>query len=69
MKELKSDIEHMVSVLKSEGKIHLAKIIEESWDKTVLEYSRKLHSYKAKEPMEDIFKEAFSLELARNIYV
>jgi hypothetical protein len=43
----------------------LAKIIEENWDKTLLEYSKKLHSYKTKEPTEEIFKKALSLELVR----
>jgi hypothetical protein len=64
-KNLKEEIESIVITLKSSGKINLAKIIEENWDKTLLEYSKNLHSYKTSQPLEDIFKKALSMELVR----
>jgi UDP-N-acetylmuramate: L-alanyl-gamma-D-glutamyl-meso-diaminopimelate ligase len=63
--DLKNKIENIVVFLKKEGKIHLAKEIEENWDKTCLEYSKKINSYKAKKSFEPIIKAALSLEFKR----
>ena len=63
--ELKTEIDAIVSTLKQEGKVHLAKAIEENWDKTLLEYSKYINSYSSDLPMEDIFKIAISQELDR----
>jgi len=62
---IKDEIEDMVSVLKNEGKVHLAKAIGENWDKTLLEYSKELNSYRPTLPMETVLKEAISQELTR----
>ncbi|MDR3519565.1 MAG: hypothetical protein P4L63_01600 [Candidatus Pacebacteria bacterium] len=65
MKDLEKEIQGIVLALRSEKKEHLAKIIEENWDKTLLEYSKNLHSYRTNQPLEDIFKKALSIELTR----
>ncbi len=64
-KELKRDIFDMISTLKQEEKKHLAKEMENHWDKTFIEYSKFLNSYKPDAPIEDIFKKALSKELER----
>jgi len=62
---LKNEIENIVLNLRKEGKIHLAKEIKENWDKTCLEYSKKINSYKTKKRLEPIMEVAFSIELKR----
>ena len=64
-RKLKKEIADIVSALKKEGKIHLAKCIEENWDKTALEYSKKLNFWRPKKPMEPELFEAFDKELRR----
>ena len=66
--KLKNKIAIIVSSLKKEGKIHLAKEIEENWDKTCFEYSKKINTYTATGPLEPIMKNALSAELERLNY-
>lgn len=62
---LKNEIENIVLNLKTEGKVYLAKEIKENWDKTCLEYSKKINSYETKKRLEPIMEVAFSIELKR----
>ncbi len=64
-KELKIRIEDMVSVLKKEGKKHLAEAINKNWQKTLVEYSKEINGYHTEKPLEDILKEALKKEFAR----
>lgn len=63
--KLKTEIVVIVATLKKEGKIHLAKCIEENWDKTALEYSKKLNFWRPKKGMEPELLNAFDKELQR----
>ncbi len=64
-KKLKIEILEIVSALKKEGKIHLAKCIEENWNKTALEYSKKLNFWRPKKSMDPELFNAFDKELQR----
>src|SRR5438477_8682126 len=64
-KDLKSEIDHIVEALKDSKKDKLARQIEENWDKTCLEYSKNLNSYKTPHPLENIMKRALGSELER----
>ncbi|KKS14063.1 MAG: hypothetical protein UU71_C0035G0007 [Parcubacteria group bacterium GW2011_GWB1_41_6] len=62
---LKTKITGIVSVLKKDGKIHLAKCIEENWNKTAFEYSKQLNFWRPKKAMESELESAFAAELER----
>ena len=62
---LKSAIRDIVSVLKKKGKIHLAKCIEDNWNKNSLEYSKQLNFWRPKKAMESELESAFATELER----
>ena len=64
-KKIEKEIMSIVSALKQENKIHLAKCIEENWNKTAIEYSRELNSWEPKKPMERELLLAFKKELDR----
>ncbi len=66
--KLKKEILEIVSVLKKEGKIHLAEAINKNWQKTMLAYSTDINAYQPDKPMENIFKEALATELGRLLY-
>src|SRR6185369_15048148 len=63
--ELKAEISGIAESLKKQGKKHLAKCIEENWDKTAREYSRELNTYHPTKGMEKEMFLAFDIELAR----
>lgn len=65
MKKIDAEILKITAQLESEGKIHLASAIKENYNKTLLEYSAKIHNYKTKIKMEDVMKSAFSIEFHR----
>ena len=67
-KELSAEMKEMISVLKKEGKMHLAQEISKNWQKTMLEYSTSINSYRPSGPMEDILKKALAAELKRLNY-
>ncbi len=62
---LQKEVLGLTEKLKSDGKINLARQIEENWDKTCLEYSKELNTYSPDRPMEPELKDAFDEELAR----
>src|SRR3989338_5760312 len=62
---LKGKILSIVKVLKNAGKLRLAQCIEENWNKTALEYSKKLNFWRPKRPMEKELLNAFGKELER----
>ena len=62
---LKGKILSIVKVLKNAGKLRLAQRIEENWNKTALEYSKKLNFWRPKRPMEKELLNAFGKELER----
>ena len=55
----------IVRELNASGKHHLAKCIEENWNKSALSYSKELNVWDPKEPMEKEMTHAFQSELAR----
>lgn len=63
--ELEKEILEIVETLKSEKKYHLAKCIEENWQKTVIDYSKELNSWKPSRKMEPELISAFKKELER----
>jgi hypothetical protein len=67
-KEITKEIQDIAAHLKQENKVNLAKHIEENWNKTLLEYSKKINSYKTKQKIEPIMQKAFKTELARLEY-
>lgn len=64
-KDLKTEMEEIVNTLKSSKKVNLAKQISENWNKSCIEYSTVLNSYKTAHPLESIFKNAIIVELER----
>jgi len=62
---LKSQISQIVQTLKEAKKHKLAECIEKNWDKTALEYSGALNSWRPKKPMEKELLNAFAKELER----
>ncbi|MFA5936885.1 MAG: hypothetical protein WC822_03335 [Candidatus Paceibacterota bacterium] len=64
-KELQSQIFEVIEILKALKKKHLAKCIEENWQKTVLSYSFELNIYKPAKKLEKEMLEAFKHELKR----
>ncbi|MFH1201171.1 MAG: hypothetical protein V1484_02530 [bacterium] len=66
--ELKKEILSMVSILKKEGKVYLAKAISKNWQKTMLAYSANINAHKPDKPMENTFKKALAMELSRLLY-
>jgi hypothetical protein len=59
--ELKTNIEELISTLKEAGKDRLAACIELNWHKSVLTYSRELHTYKPTRPMDKELVLAFNI--------
>lgn len=67
-KNIKIEIENIIRQLNKDGKTHLAEAIAKNWQKTLLEYSNYINSYKPDQSLEDIFKIALFLELSRLLY-
>jgi len=65
LKNLKIEIQNIVEVLKKEKKYRLAQCIEKNWNKTALDYSKELNTWKPAEPMEKELSLAFEKELER----
>ena len=59
------EITQIIKVLKSSKKVNLAKQIEENWDKTCLQYSKNLNSYKTDHALDPIMEQALTIELER----
>ena len=55
-------------MLKKERKTHLAEEISKNWNKTLLQYSKDINSYKTQKPLEGILREALALEFKRLNY-
>ncbi|MCE9585028.1 hypothetical protein K8Q94_00145 [Candidatus Nomurabacteria bacterium] len=68
LKDLKKEVKSIILNLKREEKLYLARAIEQNWDKTMLEYSKYLNSYKANGSLEEFFKKALTQELLRLEY-
>lgn len=62
---IKEEIKDIVSILKNKDRAHLARVIEENWNKTCLEYSKELNSWKPDKPVEPELLDAFTEELKR----
>lgn len=63
--DLKDQIFSIVKDLKTAGKVHLAKCIEENWSKTCLAYSQELNQHEPDRPIEKEMLDAFKQELSR----
>ncbi len=63
--EIEKEITDIVSALKKQGKMYLAKCIEENWHKTAIAYSKELNSWEPTKPMEKELLAAFDKELSR----
>ncbi|MBU0999090.1 hypothetical protein KKG24_02155 [Patescibacteria group bacterium] len=63
--DLKTEITQIIKVLKNSKKNNLARQIEGNWDKTCLQYSKNLNSYKTAHKLEPIFEQALALEFKR----
>jgi hypothetical protein len=62
---LKGKIQDIVKTLKKDGKKYLAHEIAQNWDKSALEYSKKLNFWRPKRPIEKELLNAFDKELER----
>ena len=67
-KGLRIEIREIISILKKEGKKHLAQEISQNWQKTMLNYSKSLNSYRQNKPMEKILEKALEKEFDRLHY-
>lgn len=62
---LKGKIQDIVKTLKKDGKKHLAQEIAQNWDKSAIDYSKKLNFWRPKRPIEQELLDAFGKELDR----
>ena len=65
---LKKEIKKITEVLETEGRYYLVKEIRENWDKTCLEYSKKLNTNSPAARMDPLMKTALNKELKRLNY-
>lgn len=62
---LKNEVSGLILELNKAGKGTLANHIQENWNLTLLDYSSKLHGFRATKPLEPIFIEALATEFYR----